>query len=75
MNEKVKDWYNLMYPSDELGMQLRGGVTFNDVWNNIESVYDVLDVSDSLVRERVFESIADRLSIGYGVVYTKWLGL
>ena len=56
---EVRAYYMDKYATDELGEQIRMGVTFKDVFHALDNrvcVYDLLNVHDSLVRERVFES-------------------
>lgn len=75
-NILIKDWYIKNYPSDDLGEEINNDKTFNDIWNAIHNdvdVYSVLGVSDSIVRERVFEKLAEINGVEYGYVYNKWL--
>lgn len=75
-NILIKDWYTENYPSDDLGQKLNNDKTFNDIWNAIHNgidVYSFLGVSDSIVRERVFEKLAEIKGVEYDYVYNKWL--
>lgn len=75
-NLVIKDWYTKNYPSDDLGQNLNNDNTFNDIWNAIHNgvdVYSVLGVSDSIVRERVFEKLSEINGVEYDYVYNKWL--
>lgn len=78
MLENVRDWYMQEFPTDELGAAISPDITFEDVWKNLYAgrgvdVYDVLGVGDSIVRERVFNGICERVGCDYGLVYDKWL--
>jgi hypothetical protein len=76
INKKVKDWYIKTYPSDDLGQEINDKITFKSLWaymNNGYDVYEVLEVGDSIVRERIFEKLSEVLGVDYNVVYNKWL--
>jgi len=71
---KIKDWYLENYPSDDLGEELNDEVTFEDMWNEDYKKYDiyqVMGVGDSLIRERLFEHLAEIKGVSYDVVYRK----
>ena len=72
-NMKVKDWYISTYPTDDLGEKINPDVTFNDIYTNLPKVYDLLNVGDSIIRERVFEKIAEIKHVDYDVIYYGWL--
>lgn len=62
LEENVREWYTSTFPSDELGADLDGGLSFGDVVDALskgENIYDVLGVEDSIVRERVFGRLAE----------------
>lgn len=71
--ENIKTWYKSEFTTDELGEEINPTATFEELKNNLPNVYDYLDVTDSIVRERVFYELAKRMSVDYGVIYTKWL--
>lgn len=71
---KIKDWYMKNYPTDDLGEELNDEVTFEDMWNEDYKKYDiyqVMGVGDSLIRERLFEHLAEIKGVSYDVVYRK----
>lgn len=73
---KVKQWYTKTYPQDDLGQQIRQDLNFWLLWSYMSqgyNVYKILEVPDSLVRERVFEKLSKILEIDYNVIYKKWL--
>lgn len=79
MKELVKKFYIKKYPSDELGLEIRDHITFEDVYNKIkegggEEIYDFIGVWDSLVRERIFGELSDRLGVDYDTIYDLWAG-
>lgn len=74
--EPVRDWYMANYGSDALGAMIDPGLTFGDALAAVSlgsGFYDVLGAGDSLVRERVFAEIADRVGVSYDDVYDAWL--
>jgi len=77
MNENIKKWYLTEYPTDEAGEDINDDVTFADVVSALDKhkdVYDVLgDYADSIIRERVFEKLAEILNCDYDVIYNQWL--
>ena len=76
MNAKdmnIKDWYTKEYPTDELGQLLNPVTTFDEIYEELPLVYELLGVSDSLVRERVFNKLADVMQVSYEDIYDKWL--
>jgi hypothetical protein len=76
LNNKIKDWYIKTYPTDDLGKEINGKITFKEFWSYLSQgydVYDVLEVHDSVVRERIFEKVSDIYGIDYDVIYKKWL--
>lgn len=79
LNSTIKSWYISEYYSDELGSTLNPNSTFNDLNNLLlsgkgDEVYDLLGGdSDSVIRERCFEKLADILDVNYNEIYNKWL--
>ena len=74
IHQKVRDWYALEFPSDELGADI-SDITFKGVvecLNHGSDVYEVLGVADSIVRERVFDRTAELLQVDYDVIFKKW---
>ena len=73
---KVKDWYTKTYSDDELGEEINNDITFGSLWNHMsqgDNVYAILGVYDSVVRERVFEKLAEIRGVEYDVIYKQWL--
>lgn len=72
----IKDWYIDTYPTDDLGESLNDGITFYDLFramDNYKCVYQFMGVHDSLVRERVFEGLAEVMDVDYDYIYDQWL--
>lgn len=73
----VCGWYSNAYPTDTWAIgELNKLVSFNDVYDCLRAgfnIYTLLGVSDSIVRERVFEALANVLGVEYGRIYELWL--
>lgn len=73
---KIKEWYLRSYPTDDIGQELNPDITFQglfDAMDSYQDVYAVLGVGDSLVRERVFEALAQVTGMSYDDIYDQWL--
>lgn len=73
---EIKDWYKKAFPTDELGDYIRDGLTFNDLFeamDNYLEVYAVLGVGDSIVRNRVFDKLAEIMGVDYEYIYDQWM--
>jgi len=60
----------------ELGKDINKNVTFAGLLNQLivgGDVYKYIGVSDSLIRERCFERLAEELEVSYDYVYNLWL--
>jgi len=76
VDERLKDWYIENYPTDELGVEMYDDASFDDLWKGIlngEDVYEIMGVGDSIVRERLFEHLAELHGVEYGHIYDIWL--
>ena len=75
-NPNIREYYLEAFPSDELGAELNPEATFEGlekVLDNYEDVYEYIGVGDSIVRERVFDKLAQILGVEYDVIYSQWL--
>ncbi len=73
---KIKNYYLENYPTDELGVELNEEANFTGLLNELYNdgdVYEYIGVYDSLVRERLFEHLAEILDASYDYVYNLWL--
>lgn len=79
--ENIHDWYVANFPDDRMGQRIDPAVTFSQVMTYIitdensysDEVYIILGVSDSVIRERVFQELSDRTGISYAIIYNEWL--
>lgn len=79
LDDSIKSWYLAEFPEDDYGEHLKDDVTFKQVYDalgNVEDIYSVIfngDSGDSIVRERIFNELSDRMNVDYDVIYYKWL--
>ena len=73
---KIRQYYLEAFPTDELGIEINENVTFAGLLNQLivnGDVYRYIGVSDSIVRERLFERLAEELEVSYDYVYQLWI--
>lgn len=76
MNQNIREYYMSKHPDDELGQQICEWITFGQFIGGMmigNCPYEMLEVSDSLVRERVFEGCAEVLVVPYHVIFRMWM--
>ena len=76
LNSKIRRWYIETYKDDELGEDINPDVTFGHIWTAVkmgEDVYEKLGFADSVVRERVFQALAEIKKTDYESIYTLWV--
>ena len=72
----IREFYLENYPNDELGVSLNVTPTFAGLLNQLivgGDIYQYIGVSDSIIRERLFERLAEQLGVSYDYVYNLWL--
>lgn len=72
----IREYYVNKYPTDELGVELNETPTFAGLLNQLivgGDVYRYIGVADSIVRERLFERLAEELEVSYDYVYDLWI--
>ena len=72
----IKQFYLEMYPTDDMGKDIKDDATFVGLVTQLfgdGDVYDYLGVYDSLIRERLFSELAKQLKTSYDYVYNLWL--
>ena len=74
---KIREWYKWAYPTDDWGFDgLNKAATFQDAFECLQvgfDFYTFLGVSDSIVRERVFDALAVLMGCDYEHIYYQWL--
>ena len=72
----IREFYIKAYPTDELGLELSTPATLVGMFTKLiegKDIYEYIGVSDSLIRERLFEKIAEEWNVSYDLVYKLWL--
>ena len=73
---KLYDFYKEAYPTDDWGIDgLNKGATFQDAFECLQvgfNFYAFLGVSDSIVRERIFDALATLMGCSYEHIYYQW---
>ena len=72
----IREYYLETYPTDELGLELNETPTFPGLLNQLivdGDIYRYIGVGDNIVRERLFEKLADELKVSYDYVNNLWL--
>ena len=75
LKRNIKLYYKKNYPDDELGNEIRD-ITFLELFKNLDrgiNIYETINVNDSIVRERLFQALADLFDSDYNYIYHKWL--
>lgn len=74
--QKIKEYYLSNYSADELGNEIDTNSTFVGLFHildNYGDVYKYLGVADSMIRERIFEKLANEMGVDYNEIYNQWL--
>ena len=72
----IREFYVAKYPSDDMGDGINPTATFAGLLNQLivgGDVYAYLYVYDSIIRERLFERLAEELNVKYDYVYNLWI--
>jgi len=72
---KVRDWYKETYPTDDMGDEIDDYVSFSHIFHCLDSYDDIYQYipGDSVIRERVFEKLAELMGVDYDYVYDQYL--
>lgn len=72
----IKEYYLKNYPSDDLGAHLIDDTTFTGLLNELykgNDIYKYIGVTDSIIRERLFEKLAQIIFRSYNYIYNIWI--
>ena len=71
----IRNYYVNEFPSDELGLEIDPKANFESLWLAIRGgmVYEYIGVSDSVIRERLFEKFSELTGHTYDYIYQEWL--
>ena len=81
LNTNIKHWYLKNYPMDELGEEIRN-TSFLEIYKCIDTgygndiysyIFETEGEADSIIRERLFEALAEIFKSDYSYIYDKWL--
>ena len=73
---KVKDWYIETYKSDKIGDNINEDITFYDIFkalNNHKNIYKIIGITDNIIRERIFNELANEMETSYEYIHAQWL--
>jgi hypothetical protein len=74
--QTIKEFYLSNYPTDEVGNEIDANATFKGLFHILdtyEDVYKYISIADSIIRERIFEKLANEMGIDYNIIYNQWL--
>lgn len=74
--DNIKRWYLEVFQDDDLGSEISDNATFEDLKYAIENgndIYNVIQVEDSVIRERLFRELAYIENVCYDDIYDSWL--
>lgn len=73
--DNIKKYYTSTFPTDELGAELNQTATFSGLYRALDAqkgAYKYIGVTDSLIRERLFERLAEIIGCPYDDIYIMW---
>jgi hypothetical protein len=74
--QTIKEYYLSNYPTDEVGKEIDANATFKGLFHILdtyEDVYKYIGIADSIIRERIFEKLANEMGVDYNEIYNQWL--
>jgi hypothetical protein len=72
---KLKTYYLEQYPTDDLGIEIDSDATFEGLFETLDryrDVYEYIGVHDSVIRERLFNRLAEVMEVPYEEIYNQW---
>ena len=69
----IKNYYLSAFPSDDLGEEINANATFDGLLENMTEPYSYIGVDDSIVRERLFDKLANLKGVPYSDIYNLWI--
>ncbi|MGN0764853.1 MAG: zincin-like metallopeptidase domain-containing protein [Christensenellales bacterium] len=73
LEPNVSKWYQDNYPDDDMGKDINTAIVFDDILNRESEFSTIVGVSDSVIRERIFNELANRANVPYEEIYDRWL--
>lgn len=74
----IKEWYCETYPNDDLGKELNSALTFSVLLKAMVAFcefYELIGLDDSVVRQRIFQKLADICGTDYDFIFDVWLSI
>ena len=71
----IRQWYTETFPDDECGKTLNSEKTFYDLFYALDrrhDIYEEFSICDSVVRERLFDQLAEIMGVDYDYIYEQW---
>lgn len=71
----VGKWYRQKYPTDTEGKYVNQEISFNQLCILMKygvPFYELIGVGDSIIRERIFDALAQIYGVNYSDVYDMW---
>lgn len=73
----LKKYYMAAFPDDEMGADINDNVYFYDLLDGLRYGVDVYSIigenADSVIRERLFQKLANMIKVDYDHIYYMWL--
>jgi hypothetical protein len=72
---KIREFYLENYPTDELGIEIDPTATFGGLYQALQDyddVYEYIGISDSIIRERLFERLSEITGNDYEEIHARW---
>lgn len=76
MEQKLRDYYIVTFPTDELGSEINPLATFEGLFETLDhfrDVYEYIGIGDSIIRERLFTKLSKIMDCNYEYIYDQWL--
>jgi len=76
LDSPIQGWYLTRYPTDDCGPDINSKVSFGMIFDALqkgEDIYNTLGIGDSVIRERVFEKLAELKGVSYDVLYNMYV--
>lgn len=76
MKTRLRSWYMKAYPTDSCGQYIDKNATFYGLFETLDArknVYGYIGEADSVIRERLFEKLAEIMNVDYDYIYDQWM--
>jgi hypothetical protein len=74
MKYNVKNWYKVnFFKSDDSWKKINPEITFDDLKENIPNICEMLNITESHVRDRILHELSNRMNVNHSKIYKEWL--